>query len=333
MWHIMWLTTLSFVCYLSAINCVDPALIAIDTEATAEAMGNLQRFGYLERGPQDSSYSESVCTAESFRSAIEDFQSFAGLKKTGEIDNETCEVMSKPRCGVPDRIRPGHSSTRQKRFVIQGTFIQIGSIWPKKQLTYKIKNYTPDMSQSDVDREIARAFQMWADVADVTFVHVKNPLADVDINIIFASGEHDDGNCDDPFNDGPNGILAHAAFPSTGGYVHFDESETWTLNSDKGTNLFQVATHEFGHVLGLRHSHVRTAVMYHKYEYYRPDFKLDKDDIQGIQTLYGENQLRKLEIELKAKIELLRDTVNDLVKSNTDLNNKLEIEENEGQSR
>jgi matrix metalloproteinase-14 (membrane-inserted) len=40
------------------------------------------------------------------------------------------------------------------------------------------------MSQSDVDREIARAFQMWADVADVTFFHVKNQLADVDINIM-----------------------------------------------------------------------------------------------------------------------------------------------------
>jgi hypothetical protein len=34
----MWLTTLSFVCYLSAINRVDSTPIAIDTEATAEAM-------------------------------------------------------------------------------------------------------------------------------------------------------------------------------------------------------------------------------------------------------------------------------------------------------
>jgi matrix metalloproteinase-14 (membrane-inserted) len=40
------------------------------------------------------------------------------------------------------------------------------------------------MSQSDVDREIARAFQMWARVTDLTFVHVKNPLVDVDINIM-----------------------------------------------------------------------------------------------------------------------------------------------------
>jgi hypothetical protein len=42
------------------------------------------------------------------------------------------------------------------------------------------------MSPSDVDREIARAFQMWADVTDLAFVHIKNPLADVDIDILYV---------------------------------------------------------------------------------------------------------------------------------------------------
>jgi hypothetical protein len=40
------------------------------------------------------------------------------------------------------------------------------------------------MSPSDVDGEIARAFRMWARVTDLTFVHVKNPSADVDIDIL-----------------------------------------------------------------------------------------------------------------------------------------------------
>jgi matrix metalloproteinase-14 (membrane-inserted) len=40
------------------------------------------------------------------------------------------------------------------------------------------------MSPANVDGEIARAFQMWADVTDLTFVHVNNQSADVDIDIL-----------------------------------------------------------------------------------------------------------------------------------------------------
>ncbi|XP_046645833.1 uncharacterized protein LOC124336177 isoform X2 [Daphnia pulicaria] len=290
MWRLISLA-LSFVFYLSAINRGDAAPVT----SVDEAAGYLARFGYLDRGHQNSSYS-AVKSAKSFSDAIKDFQSFAGLNKTGKLDTETKKLMNKPRCGVPDRVRPGSSSTRQKRFALQG------SKWPKKQLTYKIKKYTTDMSKSDVDREIARAFQMWADVTDLTFVHL-NQSANVDIEILFASGEH--GDCP-PFNDGPGGVLAHAAFPVNGGGAHFDESETWTLNSDKGTNLFQVATHEFGHSLGLDHVNVSssTAVMY-PYHEYSSKFKLDKGDIEGIQKLYGINQLGKFSIELKGTEEEL----------------------------
>ncbi len=42
------------------------------------------------------------------------------------------------------------------------------------------------MPKSDVDRGIARAFQMWADVTDLAFVHVNNQSADVDIDILYV---------------------------------------------------------------------------------------------------------------------------------------------------
>lgn len=99
----------------------------------------------------------------------------------------------------------------------------------------------------------------------------------------FETGEHGDG---DPF-DGVGGTLAHAYFPVYGGDAHFDDAEFWSIGSSRGTNLFQVAAHEFGHSLGLSHSDVRSALMAPFYRGYDPVFRLDSDDIVGIQALYG----------------------------------------------
>lgn len=45
--------------------------------------------------------------------------------------------------------------------------------------------------------------------------------------------------------------------------------------------------HEIGHSFGLGHSDVASSVMYAKYRGYIADFQLDKDDIMGIQYIYG----------------------------------------------
>lgn len=69
-----------------------------------------------------------------------------------------------------------------------------------------------------------------------------------------------------------------------GGDAHFDAEERWSIDSYSGTNLFQVAAHEFGHSLGLSHSDVRSALMAPFYRGYDPVFQLDEDDIDGIQV-------------------------------------------------
>uniref|UniRef100_A0A4W6CP99 Matrix metalloproteinase-9 n=1 Tax=Lates calcarifer TaxID=8187 RepID=A0A4W6CP99_LATCA len=67
---------------------------------------------------------------------------------------------------------------------------------------------------------------------------------------------------------------------------NYDEDKKWGFCPDQGYSLFLVAAHEFGHALGLDHSSIRDALMYPMYSYVE-DFSLHRDDIEGIQYLYG----------------------------------------------
>jgi hypothetical protein len=58
----------------------------------------------------------------------------------------------------------------------------IVSRWKKKNLTYRILKYTTKLKNSDVDREIARAFQMWEEVTEFKFTP-KMTEKKADINI------------------------------------------------------------------------------------------------------------------------------------------------------
>ncbi|XP_028129860.1 matrix metalloproteinase-14 isoform X3 [Diabrotica virgifera virgifera] len=236
----------------------------------SNALLYLSQFGYLSPTRGNSS---QLLDERTYTKAIEEFQAFAGLNVTGELDATTKHTMTLPRCGVKDKV--GTADNRAKRYALQG------SRWKVKDLTYKISKYPSKLKRADVDSEVQRAFDVWTTYTDLTFTPKSGQ---VHIEIRFEYGEHGDG---DPF-DGPGGTLAHAYFPVFGGDAHFDASESWSINSYRGTNLFQVAAHEFGHSLGLSHSDVRQALMAPFYRGYAPNFELDSDDIEGIQALYGQ---------------------------------------------
>uniref|UniRef100_A0A3Q3W751 interstitial collagenase n=1 Tax=Mola mola TaxID=94237 RepID=A0A3Q3W751_MOLML len=179
--------------------------------------------------------------------------------------------MKKPRCGVPDESIAS--------FSIFGNNLK----WQKNDLTYRIKYYTPDMPMSEVDDSMEKALQVWAKVTPLRFSRIYSGTADIMIS--FAHGDND------PF-DGPGGTLAHAFAPAPGigGDAHFDDDETFTFRSRAGYVLFLVAAHEFGHSLGLSHSQDAGALMYPVYSYSNPvTFVLPRDDVNGIQSLYGPN--------------------------------------------
>ncbi|XP_034462516.1 matrix metallopeptidase 30 [Hippoglossus hippoglossus] len=206
---------------------------------------------------------------DSFEETLRKMQDFYDLEVTGQLDTNTMDVMNRPRCGFTDVSQYAHFDNRPK--------------WEKTVVTYRIINYTPDLSQGDVDATIAKALQLYSDVIPLDFKQIYSGTAD--IMIVFKRRDHGDFA---PF-DGQSGVLAHAFSPGEGhgGDTHFDEDETWTLTSG-GANLFLVAAHEFGHALGLAHSQVRTALMYPTYNYVNTEgYKLPDDDIQGVQAIYG----------------------------------------------
>jgi len=246
---------------------------------TTSALLYLSKYGYLDPSATNPK-SGALLSEDAVRGSIMEFQAFANLNQTGDLDDETIKMMNTPRCGVKDKVGYGVAA-RKKRYALQG------SRWKVRHLTYQITKYPrASLNRGDVDRDIKQAFQVWEEVTDLTFSPATSASTKVHIEIRFEKGEHGDG---DPF-DGIGGTLAHAYFPIYGGDAHFDDSEKWTIDSYRGTNLFQVAAHELGHSLGLSHSDERNALMAAFYRGYIPSFNLHKDDIQAIQALYGENK-------------------------------------------
>ncbi|RVE64268.1 hypothetical protein OJAV_G00144900 [Oryzias javanicus] len=189
-------------------------------------------------------------------------------------------------------VTPVNRKLREmQQFLAGGQFSTFGNKvkWQKNTLTYRIVNYTPDMTQAEVQDSIQRALRVWEQATPLKFIRTSSGTADIMVS--FNRGAHGDYY---PF-DGPHGTLAHAFSPSSGigGDVHFDDDETFTFRSSKGYVLFMVAAHEFGHSLGLSHSDDRGALMYPLYSFRNPDtFVLPKDDVRGIQSLYGPNPVQ-----------------------------------------
>lgn len=139
--------------------------------------------------------------------------------------------------------------------------------------------------------EIRRALAAWSAVADITFVEEPDNGLAGNLNAAAAQirfcGQDIDG------NGNPN-TLAHAFFPGNAlglwGDVHFDSGNTWQIGfAGPGIDIFQVAAHEIGHAIGLRHEPAppmgNQALMN---PIYSTAFSgLLQDDINGAQALYG----------------------------------------------
>ncbi|XP_030634381.1 collagenase 3-like [Chanos chanos] len=254
----------SIILLLTVAHSFAKPLLTSETDDWLLAEKYLRRFYNMPAGLQAAGKPSGT-----MQEKIKEMQSFFRLEVTGNLDSKTLELMSMPRCGVPDVVAYSHFPKDPK--------------WTTNLVTFRIVNYTPDLKKEDVDRALHNALQVWSKVTPLKFKKLHDGIADIMIS--FGAREHGDHN---PF-DGPDGLLAHAYPPGNGigGDAHFDEDETWTVDS-RNYNLFLVAAHELGHALGMGHSSDPGALMYPVYEYAQ-GFPLSEDDIKGIQSLYGPN--------------------------------------------
>ena len=142
---------------------------------------------------------------------------------------------------------------------------------------------------------------MWSDVSNLKFT--RKEFGKVHIEMRFVRGEHHG-------SDGLGNVRGRAYYPSAGGEIFLDEEENWSLDSYNNqfftkTNLLLVATHEIGHDLGLKHSEKNTSLM-------EPggtlgligEVKLDIDDVQAIQALYGAPGLPRPQVEDMEEVDI-----------------------------
>ncbi|XP_022133603.1 metalloendoproteinase 1-like [Momordica charantia] len=240
---------------------------------------HLQRYGYMRKDNNNTVNKESTnAFDEALESAIKKYQKNFNLNLSGALDRETLDLMSRPRCGVPDIVASSNNETMMWNSSHYAFFP--GNLkWPntKYHLTYTFINNYP----SNYVAAVARALATWAGASQFTFAEAFEGET-ADIKISFERGNHGDGN---PF-DGRGGVLAHAFAPSDG-RLHLDADESWT----EGVvfNEFDVETvalHELGHILGLGHSKIEAAIMW---PFLDPGATkgLNADDIDGIHALYA----------------------------------------------
>lgn len=219
----------------------------------------LHRYGYLADGE---------ISIEEVVDAISKLQKNYALPIDGQVDAKLLSAIELPRCGCVDVQRLASEALTAK--------------WTKSNLTYGIASYVDEFAQNETRDILDKAFQAWENVTNLNISYSAN-YQNADIIISTGRGPRDGF-------DGPSKTLAWAYLPDGNNsqlLMKFDVDELWVKDpSTRGIVMFNVACHEFGHLLGLDHSSVSAALMA---PYYNVNIAVPQknDDIPRIQALYG----------------------------------------------
>jgi len=243
------------------------------TAKKQDLLTDVAEFGlkYLSHYFQDKNINP-VLTEDLVKKHTKSFQKMVGLKQDGILDPQVIKMMEHlPRCGCPD----------YRTQAVGGAAVKWNTTKP---ITYFIEKYVDGLPKDDQVQLVGMAFQNWMTVANITLVPTTSRN---NANIIISTGRGQG----DQF-DGPGNTLAWAYLPNSPNFngqllMRFDLDEKWITNAtDRGILYLNVATHEFGHLLGLEHSQMPSALMapYYSVAITKPQAN---DDIPRIQALYG----------------------------------------------
>ncbi|XP_047309563.1 metalloendoproteinase 5-MMP-like [Impatiens glandulifera] len=188
--------------------------------------------------------------------------------------------MVKPRCGFPDLVNGSlikHGVKLVRDPFKSGLYYGYGKPrWSKLKLYWSVAPGT----RSDAINPITYAFYSWQKVTKFNFLR---SYGNTDIQISFTSYPSEDY---EPFLR-HSGIMAYSRLPPRG-TLRFRADAPWTngARADK-MDIETIAVHELGHVLGLKHSIVPSAVMWPYSQSGVIKRKLHDDDIYAIQALYN----------------------------------------------
>ena len=151
--------------------------------------------------------------------------------------------------------------------------------WTKKNLTYYIEKAPKSIGMANFRAVVKDYFKNWEDVCGLTFREIDQSNSDILISTGSGPGHNFDGS---------GGTLAWAYLPNGQDQqllMRFDDAESFSMSRTGGIYLEAVATHEFGHLIGISHAPQAGFLMSPYYD--RDVFKPRSWDITQAQSRYG----------------------------------------------
>lgn len=215
-------------------------------EVSDKVLEYADKFGYLE-----GIHWGDVEALAQVRDRIVKIQSVLGIEEDGVPGSQTLKAIETvPRCANRDYLFAREAINR----------------WAREQadsLTWCIRDYLSGMQSEVQDQIMDGAWKAWEAVCNLTLIPVRDPRQ---ANIVISCSADARDELGTPGN-----VLAWAELPQGANHNRqllskFDLAERWALEpNQQGILLFNVACHEFGHLLGLDHTMIRGELMYPTY--------------------------------------------------------------------